>query len=80
MTTRAALYNTRIPKTIIQDRGHGEIEFDISEDEEECERNEGWDKVPVAITLNKVRVGYTYHNYFFFTKKISLLDRITSYC
>jgi len=54
MTTRAALYSTRIPKTIIQDRGNGEIEFEISDDEEEWERIEGWDKVPVAITLNKI--------------------------
>ncbi|PKY20584.1 ribosomal protein S5 domain 2-like protein [Rhizophagus irregularis] len=54
MATRAALYNTKIPKTIIQDRGDGEIEFDISDDEEEWERIEGWDKVPVAITLNKI--------------------------
>ena len=55
MATRASLYNTKVPKTIIQDHGDGEIEFDISEDVEEWERIEGWDKVPVSITLNKVR-------------------------
>lgn len=73
MATRAALYNTKIPKTIIQDRGDGEIEFDISDDEEEWERIEGWDKVPVAITLNKVRYtckkNFYFHllrNFFFF--------------
>ncbi|CAG8711054.1 4358_t:CDS:2 [Funneliformis caledonium] len=54
MTTRAALYNTKVPKTIIQDIGDGEIVFDISDDVEGWERIEGWDKVPVAITLNKI--------------------------
>jgi hypothetical protein len=79
MTTRAALYNTIVPKTVIQDRGDGEIEFDISEDVEEWERIEGWDKVPVAITLNKVRYAYYKLLLFFLLRKnffFVRLDRV----
>jgi len=54
IATRAALYNARVPKTIIQDHGDGDIEFDISDDVEDWERIYGWDMVPVGITLNRV--------------------------
>ncbi|CAH1762801.1 5399_t:CDS:10 [Entrophospora sp. SA101] len=54
ITTRAALYNARVPKTIIQDHGDGEFEFEISDDVEEWERIYGWDMVPVGVTLNRI--------------------------
>ncbi|CAH1765901.1 7144_t:CDS:2 [Entrophospora sp. SA101] len=54
ITTRAALYNARVPKTTIQDHGDGEIEVDISEDVEEWERIYGWDMVPIGVTLNRI--------------------------
>ncbi|CAG8755069.1 12221_t:CDS:2 [Dentiscutata erythropus] len=54
MTTRAALYNTQVPKAIIHDLGDGEVEFDLSEDVEEWERIEGWEHVPISVTLNKI--------------------------
>ncbi|CAG8738003.1 5999_t:CDS:2 [Racocetra persica] len=54
MTTRAALFNTQVPKAIINDLGDGEVEFDLSEDVEEWERIEGWEHVPVSVTLNKI--------------------------
>ncbi len=65
MTTRAALYNTKVPETIIQDNGDGEIVFDILDDVERWERIEGWDKVPVAITLNKVKIDCFKTGFFF---------------
>lgn len=57
MTTRAALYNTRIPKTEIQDLGDGEFEFDVVDDIEDAEPIEGWDRSPVSVTLYKVIIA-----------------------
>ncbi|RHZ76486.1 hypothetical protein Glove_197g88 [Diversispora epigaea] len=50
MTIRAALYNTRVPKTVIEE----DKEVEISDDVEEWERIEGWELVPISITLNKI--------------------------
>jgi len=54
LATRAALQNTRIPKTEIQDIGNGQLEFEISDDIEDAEKIKGWEDVPVTVTLNKV--------------------------
>ncbi|KAI8073074.1 ribosomal protein S5 domain 2-type protein [Gongronella butleri] len=58
MTTRAALQDTRIPKTEIQDMGDGEFEFDVMDDVEEAEPLEGWQQSPVSVTLYKVGERY----------------------
>ncbi|CAO3598585.1 unnamed protein product [Absidia cylindrospora] len=58
MTTRAALYNTRIPKTEIQDLGDGEFEFDVMDDIEDAEPIVGWDRSPISVTLYKVGDRY----------------------
>lgn len=54
IATKAALFNTRIPKTQIQDMGDGEFEFEVLDDVEDAERLEGVENVPVGVTLNKV--------------------------
>ncbi|CAG8628128.1 1799_t:CDS:2 [Acaulospora colombiana] len=53
MTIRAALFNTRVPKTTVENN-----EVEISGDVEEWERIEGWEQVPVSITLNKIGSRY----------------------
>ncbi|RUP48577.1 ribosomal protein S5 domain 2-type protein [Jimgerdemannia flammicorona] len=58
IATRAALFNTRVPKTIVQDLGDGQFEFELLDDVESAERIEGWDHVPIGITLNKIGSRY----------------------
>jgi exosome complex component RRP42 len=58
MTTRAALYNTRIPKTEIEDLGDGEFEFEIMDDVEEAEPIKGWENLPISVTLYKIGQRY----------------------
>ncbi|CAG8494426.1 1528_t:CDS:2 [Paraglomus occultum] len=53
ITTRAALHNTKVPKTIITETEDG-LEFDFSDDMEDAERIEGWENVPTAVTLSKI--------------------------
>lgn len=73
MTTRAALFNTRIPKTEIQDLGDGEFEFDVVDDIEDAEPIVGWDRSPISVTLYKVRgfcikmiYNSNYHYYYYY--------------
>ncbi|KAG0171825.1 Exosome complex component RRP42 [Apophysomyces sp. BC1034] len=58
MTTRAALFNTRIPKTEIQDLGEGEFEFEVMDDVEDAEPIEGWERLPIAVSLYKIGQQY----------------------
>lgn len=58
LATRAALQNTRIPKTEIQDIGNGQLEFEISDDIEDAEKIKGWEDVPVTVSLNKIGQKY----------------------
>ncbi|KAI7863722.1 ribosomal protein S5 domain 2-type protein [Spinellus fusiger] len=58
MTTRAALFNTRIPKTEIQDLGEGEFEFEVMDDVEDAEPVVGWEQLPLAVTLYKIGERY----------------------
>ena len=60
ITTRAALRNTKVPKTIITETEDG-LEFDFSDDMEDAERIEGWENVPIAVTLSKVRSSLSYY-------------------
>ncbi|CAG8617556.1 15399_t:CDS:2, partial [Racocetra fulgida] len=53
MTTRAALFNTQVPKAIINDLGDGEVEFDLSDDVEEWERIE----VIINYSLSYTKIG-----------------------
>ena len=55
MTTRSALFDTRIPKTEIQDLGEGEYEFEVMDDVEDAEPIGNWDQLPLAVTLYKVK-------------------------
>lgn len=54
-TTRAALFDTRIPRTEVQDMGDGEFEFEVMDDVEDAMPVPGWVQSPVAITMYKVR-------------------------
>ncbi|GAA5804100.1 ribosomal protein S5 domain 2-type protein [Thamnidium elegans] len=58
MTTRAALYNTRIPKTEIQDLGDGDFEFEVVDDVEDAEPIQGWENLPISVTLYKIADRY----------------------
>ncbi|CEG78053.1 hypothetical protein RMATCC62417_12712 [Rhizopus microsporus] len=58
MTARAALYNTRIPKTEIQDLGEGEYEFEVMDDVEDAEPIVGWENLPITVTLYKIADRY----------------------
>ncbi|KAL0081842.1 ribosomal protein S5 domain 2-type protein [Phycomyces blakesleeanus] len=58
MTTRAALFNTRIPKTEIQDLGDGEFEFEVMDDVEDAEAIAGWENLPMSVTLYKIGERY----------------------
>jgi exosome complex component RRP42 len=58
MTTRAALYNTRIPKTDIQDLGDGDMEFEVDDDVEDAEPLQGWENLPMSVTLFKIGNRY----------------------
>jgi exosome complex component RRP42 len=58
MTTRAALYNTRIPKTEIQDLGDGDFEFEVVDDVEDAEPIKGWENLPISVTLYKIADRY----------------------
>ncbi|CEG64195.1 hypothetical protein RMATCC62417_01216 [Rhizopus microsporus] len=58
MTVRAALYNTRIPKTEIQDLGEGEYEFEVMDDVEDAEPIVGWENLPITVTLYKIADRY----------------------
>ncbi|KAI8825686.1 ribosomal protein S5 domain 2-type protein [Fimicolochytrium jonesii] len=51
MATRGALHNTRIPKATVE-QSDGRVEFDIAD--EETEIVEGWQNVPVSVTLSKI--------------------------
>ncbi|KAK9768277.1 hypothetical protein K7432_001192 [Basidiobolus ranarum] len=58
IATRAALFNTRVPMTEVQDVGEGQQEFEIIDDVEAAERLEGWEHIPIAVTLNKIGSRY----------------------
>ncbi|KAI8976959.1 ribosomal protein S5 domain 2-type protein [Pilobolus umbonatus] len=58
MTTRAALHDTRIPKTEIQDMGDGDFEFEIVDDIEDAEPIKGCDQLPLSVTLYKIADRY----------------------
>ncbi|KAI7854002.1 ribosomal protein S5 domain 2-type protein [Circinella umbellata] len=58
MTTRSALFDTRIPKTEIQDLGDGEYEFEVMDDVEDAEPIGNWNRLPLAVTLYKIGDRY----------------------
>ncbi|GAB5585592.1 hypothetical protein Unana1_00492 [Umbelopsis nana] len=58
MAAKAALFNTRIPKTQIQDLGDGEFEFEVLDDVEDAEQLEGIENIPIGVTLNKIGTGH----------------------
>lgn len=58
MTTRAALYDTRIPKTEIQDMGDGDFEFEIMDDVDDAEPIKGIEHLPLSVTLYKIADRY----------------------
>lgn len=55
---RAALRNTRIPATIVEDVGQGNLEFEVDGDEENAKPVPGWEDVPVLVSLTKVKKKY----------------------
>ncbi|KAF8979053.1 Exosome complex component RRP42 [Entomortierella lignicola] len=54
MGTRAAIYDTRIPKTEVQDLGDGQFEFEVLDDAEDTDIVDGRDDMPICVTLNKI--------------------------
>jgi len=54
MGARAAIFDTRIPKTEVQDLGDGQFEFEVLDDAEDTDPVEGREEMPICITLNKV--------------------------
>lgn len=54
MGTRAAIFDTRIPKTEVQDLGDGNFDFEVLDDAEDTEVVEGREDMPICVTLNKV--------------------------
>ncbi|KAG0201286.1 Exosome complex component RRP42 [Mortierella sp. GBA30] len=54
MGTRAAIFDTRIPKTEVQDLGDGQFEFEVLDDAEDTDAVEGREDMPVCVTLNKI--------------------------
>ncbi|KAG0299889.1 Exosome complex component RRP42 [Dissophora globulifera] len=54
MGARAAIYDTRIPKTEVQDLGDGQFEFEVLDDAEDTEFVEGRENMPICVTLNKI--------------------------
>lgn len=54
MGARAAIFDTRIPKTEVQDLGDGQFEFEVLDDAEDTDPVEGREDMPICITLNKV--------------------------
>lgn len=57
MGTRAAIFDTRIPKTEVQDLGDGQFEFEVLDDAEDTDIVDGREEMPICITLNKVWDG-----------------------
>ncbi|KAF9985795.1 Exosome complex component RRP42 [Modicella reniformis] len=54
MGTRAAIFDTRIPKTEVQDLGDGQFEFEVLDDAEDTDIVEGREDMPICVTLNKI--------------------------
>ncbi|KAF8940260.1 Exosome complex component RRP42 [Dissophora ornata] len=54
MGARAAIFDTRIPKTEVQDLGDGQFEFEVLDDAEDTEFVEGKEDMPICVTLNKI--------------------------
>ncbi|KAK3842718.1 MAG: ribosomal protein S5 domain 2-type protein [Linnemannia gamsii] len=54
MGTRAAIFDTRIPKTEVQDLGDGNFDFEVLDDAEDTEVVEGREDMPLCVTLNKI--------------------------
>ncbi|KAF9421040.1 Exosome complex component RRP42 [Entomortierella beljakovae] len=54
MGARAAIYDTKIPKTQVQDLGDGQFEFEVLDDVEDTDVVEGREDMPVCVTLNKI--------------------------
>ncbi|KAF9934795.1 Exosome complex component RRP42 [Linnemannia zychae] len=54
MATRAAIFDTRIPKTEVQDLGDGNFDFEVLDDAEDTDIVEGRENMPICVTLNKI--------------------------
>ncbi|KAI7874060.1 hypothetical protein K492DRAFT_211798 [Lichtheimia hyalospora FSU 10163] len=58
MTVRAALFDTRIPRTELQELGDGEYEFEVMDDVEDAVPIADWDRLPISVTLYKIGERY----------------------
>ena len=54
MGARAAIFDTKVPKTEVQDLGDGQFEFEVLDDAEDTDLVEGREDMPIVVTLNKV--------------------------
>ncbi|KAI1300538.1 Exosome complex component RRP42 [Mortierella claussenii] len=54
MGARAAIFDTQIPKTEVQDLGDGQFEFEVLDDAEDTDIVEGREDMPICVTLNKI--------------------------
>ena len=51
LATRAAFRDTRLPKTVVEDVGDGQLDFEVVDDLGIAERLKGWEHVPVCATV-----------------------------
>ncbi|KAF9969676.1 Exosome complex component RRP42 [Actinomortierella ambigua] len=58
MGTRAAIFDTRIPKTELQELGDGQFDFELQDDTEDMITIEGRENIPICVTLNKIGARY----------------------
>jgi exosome complex component RRP42 len=58
LATRAALRVTRIPKTVVQDVGEGQVDFEIVDDMEQARPIKGVEHVPLCVSVNMVGKGF----------------------
>ncbi|KAF9167153.1 Exosome complex component RRP42 [Actinomortierella ambigua] len=58
MGTRAAIFDTQIPKTQLQEFGDGQFDFELQDDTEDMVTIEGRENMPICVTLNKIGARY----------------------
>ncbi|KAI9298223.1 hypothetical protein K502DRAFT_286886 [Neoconidiobolus thromboides FSU 785] len=54
----AALANTRLPMTVIEDVGDNQFEFEVIDDDNQSIPVPGWENVPILTTLSKIGDRY----------------------
>ncbi|RKP10191.1 ribosomal protein S5 domain 2-type protein [Thamnocephalis sphaerospora] len=58
IATRAALADTRVPRTVVQEMEDGAMDFEVDDDVENAQPLEHVHNVPLCVTANKIGAGY----------------------